>query len=109
MQRRDRGVPRAGWDIALPLALVSLLLIAGLVAFNQPTHVGRHPNPKDQDAAREKFTAMPLYFERNLGQSDRSVRYLSHMSRSSLFLTDDAAVITMVGGSIHKGPRAAIR
>ena len=50
----------------------------------------------------KKFNGMPLYFERNLGQSDPSVRYLSHSSRSSLFLTDDAAVITMVGGSIPK-------
>ena len=106
MQRRDRRATRAGWGLGLLSALASLLLIAGLFAFNQSTPVGRHPNPKDQDSARKKFTAMPLYFERNVGQSDPGVRYLSHTSRYSLFLTDDAAVITLVGGSANRGRTA---
>src|SRR5215469_9321780 len=54
--------------------------------------------------AKGMYAAMPLYFERNQGQTDRSVRYLSHSGRHSLYLTDDATVITMIGGQIRKGP-----
>jgi len=55
-------------------------------------------------AALARVNGLPIYFERNVGQSDSSVHYLSHTPRTSLFLTDDSTVITMVGGSIHKGP-----
>ncbi len=48
--------------------------------------------------------AMPLYFEANDGQTDPSVKYLSHAGRYSLFLTDDAMVISMIGGEIRKRP-----
>jgi hypothetical protein len=54
--------------------------------------------------ALAKFAGLPLYFERNDGQSDPGVRYLSRSSRSTLFLTDNGTVISMVGGEIHKGP-----
>ncbi|HXD90349.1 MAG TPA: hypothetical protein VNU00_04760, partial [Candidatus Binataceae bacterium] len=54
--------------------------------------------------ALAKFAGLPLYFERNDGQSDPDVRYLSRSSRSTLFLTDNGTVISMVGGEIHKGP-----
>ncbi len=45
---------------------------------------------------------VPLIFERNAGQTDPSVRYLSHNGRFSLFLTDSAAVFSMVAGTPHK-------
>jgi hypothetical protein len=54
--------------------------------------------------ALAKFAGLPLYFERNDGQSDPSVRYLSRSARSTLFLTNNGTVISMVGGEIHKGP-----
>jgi len=77
------------------------LLVGGLIALNHPTHSIGHPtssNLKNREAARKQLAAMPLYFERNLGQSKPEVRDLSHTSRSSLFLTDDSAVVTMVAG-----------
>jgi hypothetical protein len=112
MPKRDRRAARTGWRIASLSALVSTFLIGGLLALNHPKHAGDHPNPpssvKDHDAALKRYAAMPLYFERNVGQSDPRVRYLSHTSRSSLFLTDDTAVITMVGGALHHSPRTVI-
>src|SRR5579859_1742637 len=55
--------------------------------------------------ALAKFAGLPLYFERNDGQSDPGVRFLSRASRSTLFLTDSGTVISMVGGEIHKGSK----
>ncbi len=54
--------------------------------------------------AKSMIASMPAYFEQNRGQVDPSVRYLSRGGRYSMFLTDDATVISMVGGSVHKGP-----
>ena len=53
--------------------------------------------------------SMASYFEKNQGQTDPSVKYLSRSGRYSMFLTDDATtVISMVGGQIHKGPNFAM-
>src|SRR5277367_3241630 len=58
-------------------------------------------------SAKREFAAMPLFFEPNHGQTDPSVRFLSHSGRHSLYLTDDATVITMVAGKIQKGQNFA--
>src|SRR5271168_142493 len=58
-------------------------------------------------AAKREFAAMPLFFEPNHGQTDPSVRFLSHSGRHSLYLTDDATIITMVAGKIQKGQNFA--
>ena len=57
--------------------------------------------------ARGEIASMPTYFEQNRGQTDGSVKYLSRSGRYSMFLTDDATIISMVGGTIHKGPTIA--
>src|ERR1700676_1137871 len=54
--------------------------------------------------ALNKITGLPLYFEANSGQVNPSVRYLSRTGRYTLFLTDDAAVFSLIGGEMHKGP-----
>jgi hypothetical protein len=53
-------------------------------------------------ARAARSARIPLVFERNAGQTNSSVRYLSHNGRYSLFLTDDAAVFSMVAGTPHK-------
>jgi hypothetical protein len=58
-------------------------------------------------AAKRQFAALPLFFEPNHGQTDPSVRFLSHSGRHSLYLTDDATIITMVAGKIQKGQNFA--
>ena len=57
--------------------------------------------------AKREFAAMPLFFEPNHGQTDPSVKFLSHSGRHSMYLTDDATVITMVAGKIQKGQNFA--
>lgn len=65
------------------------------------------PGQKDSAALRQealnKINGLPLYFEANEGQVDSSVRYLARRGRYSLFLTDDAAVFSIIGGEWHKG------
>ena len=61
------------------------------------------------EKAKRMAGTMATYFERNQGQTDPSVKYLSRSGRYSMFLTDDATtVISMVGGQIHKGPTVAM-
>ena len=57
--------------------------------------------------AKRMIAAMPLFFEPNHGQTDPSVRFLSHSGRHSMYLTDDATIITMVAGKIQKGQNFA--
>ncbi|MGD0117623.1 MAG: hypothetical protein ABSD30_06140 [Candidatus Binatus sp.] len=69
------------------------------------------PNAAQIDArarsdAMARIAALPLYFEKNLGQVDSRVRYLSRSGRYSLFLTDDAAVFSLVGGRLDKSARS---
>src|SRR5277367_5757014 len=90
----------------LMVAIVPILAIAIAIfarAGATPKSAVATPDRADM-AALAHIRGLPIYFERNLGQSDPSVRYLSRTTRSSLFLTDDSTVITIVGGSIHKGP-----
>jgi hypothetical protein len=62
-------------------------------------------NPEElRKEALNKITGLPLYFEANRGQVDGSVRYLARSGRYSLFLTDDAAVFSLIGGEFSKGP-----
>ena len=61
------------------------------------------------ETAKRRAGLMASYFEKNQGQSDPSVKYLSRSGRYSMFLTDDATtVISMIGGQIHKGPASAM-
>jgi hypothetical protein len=57
-----------------------------------------------EQKAKAAFASMPLYFEVNQGQTDPSVRYLSHVGRYSMYLTDDATVLSMIAGPINKRP-----
>jgi hypothetical protein len=65
-------------------------------------------NPEEiRREALNKIASLPLYFEKNQGQVDPSVRYLARSGRYSLFLTDDAAEFSLIGGDMHKGPLPA--
>src|SRR5271156_4442587 len=64
-------------------------------------------NPEElRKEAMDKIAGLPLYFEVNRGQVNPSVRYLSRSGRYSLFLTDDAATFSLIGGEFHKNPLA---
>jgi len=75
-------------------------------------------NGKSQSAARAPIASesskiaaknalkqrMPIYFEKNQGQVNSGVRYLARSGRYSMFLTEDAAVFSLIGGDLHKSP-----
>ena len=64
------------------------------------------PNPKPSQAEQARVNSaygkLPLSFEANQGQTDRRVRFLSHGSGYSLFLTPHEAVLSLRAG---KTPR----
>lgn len=72
-----------------------------------PASAGAQSAEDRRKDAMGKIAGIPLYFEANRGQVDPSVRYLARSGRYSLFLTDDAAVFSMIGGEFHKGPMPA--
>jgi len=88
--------------------IAAIVLTAGVpVTLRRPAASAViHPAISKSDAATRR-ASLPLYFEPNVGQSDPHVRFLSQSSRYSLFLTDEGAMFSLVGGEIHKGPKLA--
>ena len=65
---------------------------------NQPV-AAASASPAPVQAARASFAKLPLSFEENQGQTDRSVKYLSRGLGYSVFLTADQAVFALRGGA----------
>src|SRR5271156_117569 len=85
--------------------------IGGVITADSATSGGAISASAGQQSAEEarkeaanKIAGLPLYFEKNQGQVNPSVRYLSRNGRYSLFLTDDAAVFSLIGGKGHRSP-----
>jgi len=91
----------------VPLA-VALLMLLGTMAVElasgpisyqtaQSSSSRFHGTPTSVDSPKllSAFGSLPMFFERNLGQTDPSVKFLARGSGYSLFLTSDAAVLTM--------------
>jgi Abnormal spindle-like microcephaly-assoc'd, ASPM-SPD-2-Hydin len=110
MAVHNSGVsPRARLTLAaVSMGAVAIVAFAVLMSGSRVglTKTGSNPAQARQDALN-KIGVLPLYFEVNEGQVDPSVRYLARSGRYSLFLTDDAAVFSLIGGEIHKGPLPA--
>ena len=98
VERRSSGFALA-W-IAISVALVA---IAGLIVRGHGYVESSKSVPAAPPDAAGKFAALPLYFELNQGQSDPQVHYLSRQGNYSVYLTDDAAVFSIVGGQ-HAHP-----
>jgi hypothetical protein len=65
------------------------------------------PSQAEQAHAVQAYGKLPLGFEANQGQTDRRVRFLSHGSGYSLFLTPEEAVLTLqTGRTLKPGPKA---
>jgi hypothetical protein len=118
MSSRIRVGAGKSWRIAAAIALIAGVgLFSGLRPALRPVlrKIARatrsETTASDEGAGNAHGAAplatMPLYFERNEGQTDPHVRYLSHTSRYSLFLTDEAVVVSMVGGGTNRGPVSA--
>src|SRR5580658_10063362 len=81
--------------ISLALLVVATTIVRGHGFVSQSKAPGARPD------ALKRFAAMPLYFERNQGQSDPSVRFIARQGNYAVFLTDDAAVFSFVGLRRH--------
>src|SRR5215469_15747329 len=103
MVKKDLGARCIGLNLALVSAAVMLSIVAALAVLRHPSMTSS-PDLRARNEALGKYLGMPLYFERNLGQTDPAVRYLSRTTRSAFYLTDNATVITLVGGSVRKSP-----
>ena len=75
-------------------AAFSLLVTA--ISAQQPSVASQ---PVASATASANYGALPLAFEANRGQTDASVRFVTHGDGYSLFLTDAAAVLAMGKGS----------
>jgi len=78
------------------------LLVYGLIAASALTSLAKGPasQPADKPAAKKAQVAqhygrIPLSFEANQGQADKTVKFLSNGSGYSLFLTDSSAVLAL--------------
>ena len=69
----------------------------GVLANNKPPHA-------EQARAMGAYGKLPLAFEANRGQTDSRVRFLSHGSGYSLFLTPNEAVLALQTGRTQKPP-----
>ncbi|MCW3098321.1 MAG: Cell surface protein, partial [Chthonomonadaceae bacterium] len=64
------------------------------------------PAQPKQELAVKDFGRLPLSFERNQGQTDPHVRFLTHSGDSTLFLTPSEAVFSMTAQPMHNGKHA---
>src|ERR1019366_2484226 len=89
--------------LVLTVVLVGAKFV-GLAQSRSPkSGAGRGATSPNADLMKS-MAATPLYFEKNEGQTDSSVKYLSHSGQTSIFITGDSTVISMVGGWVQQGP-----
>src|ERR1700688_1725444 len=100
MSVQHSGVsPRARFTLAaVSMGAVAIVAFVVLMLGSRMGGTTIATNPEQaREEALNKIGGLPLYFEVNQGQVDPSVRYLARSGRSSLFLTDDAAVFSLIG------------
>lgn len=66
------------------------------------------PEATHSGAADPQGLALPIHFERNLGQQPGAVRYLQRSTRHSLFITDDGFTVALAPLTAD-APAAALR
>ncbi|MFI5353334.1 MAG: SBBP repeat-containing protein, partial [Candidatus Binatales bacterium] len=62
----------------------------------------------DRAAIHDKIEGLPLYFERNAGQTDPQVHFLSRAGAFNLFLTETEAVLLLAQDPALRKPAGAI-
>src|SRR3984893_3920780 len=60
-----------------------------------PNGISQNATPISKIEAATRISQIPIYFEKNQGQTDSQVRYLSRAGDYTLFLTDDSAIVAM--------------
>jgi hypothetical protein len=91
------------WVNSMRLLVGAYVLVFGLTAAGRASAETHRPS-KQQMAA---IAAMPLTFEKNVGQVDKRASYLSRMSDYTLFVTGSDSILTHSGKA--KDTAAALR
>ncbi|HXY03876.1 MAG TPA: SBBP repeat-containing protein, partial [Terriglobales bacterium] len=111
-----------GRSAAAIVVASSLLLLLGVVALGVgPAHVKwafplqnastKPSSTKSPGSALRLFAQLPLYFEKNQGQSDPRVKFLAHGRGYGLFFTTNSAVLTLrpsAASDQHSGHQSSV-
>jgi len=86
---------RAARGSALVLALLAAASLSGVACSRSPGATGQatKTEPKTAAEAPRPFGGLPVAFERNVGQTDPDVAFLSRGGSSTVFLTNDASAV----------------
>ena len=88
-------------------SLLRALFLAGLIAAMLsgadsagPSSLSQETSPAHQARIAENYGKLPLSFEANTGQVDKSVRFLSRGNGYGLYLTGNEAVLELIRSSV---------
>jgi hypothetical protein len=99
-----------GKKVAMIVFLI-LLALLGISAPNATAGIKDEPIPTREVSASRRLPAeyarLPLSFERNLGQTDRRVKFLARGPHYTLFLTSDEAVLALQQNGARQGKPGA--
>ena len=88
-------IRRAVFIIAIVCLLTTFARIVFVAARNGETAAQKADDPSLRSRIADRFGKLPLSFEANEGQTDKSVRFLSHGQGYDLFLTSSEAVLSL--------------
>ena len=71
--------------LVLPLIVAALVVLRHTSAQNKPGEVSQSTETPNQKALTSAYGKLPLSFERNVGQTDDRVRFISHGDGYQLF------------------------
>ena len=117
MNRRSRGVACFDGRVVGALGLLISLAVTALLArpkldpdqANGAKALERTPPAAARGRSFPSLAQLPFIFERNQGQTDPRVQFLARGSGYALFLTRDAAVLTLQhGGKQHSASHGAV-
>ena len=93
------------------IVFLILLALLGISAPNATAGTKEEPTPTREVSASRRLSAqyarLPLSFERNLGQTDRRVKFLARGPHYTLFLTADQAVLALQQNAAQQGKPGA--
>ena len=93
----------------LPYALLLTALLLGAASIHEDRFaVPPVAKPRSSAQWARLFSALPMSFEANQGQTDRDVNFLSRGQRYTLFLTREEAVLRLKGPTSVAGSQSSV-
>jgi hypothetical protein len=99
------GLVRSAFTVLTALAL-GCTAVANAQSHNSQTSVPS--NRPDAARVRAAYAQLPLIFEQNQGQTDSQVKFFAHGNGYGLFLTQNAAVLSLQQMSAGKQQKAVL-